>query len=127
MGYYDDFCHLLNPFHTFNVFAVQTAVDEAYASVVKAVEHAKAAADPTFLAVPQGMPIEEAIKHGTRWSWHYDPAARAVAYLNHAFLKHLGPLRTAEPKEENIMESSISDYSVFIFHCNNRKSIKNFI
>lgn len=73
--------HLLNPLR---VMGVQDAVDEAFMDVSRALKFAKATADPVFLAVPQGMAAEEALRAGTRWTFHYDTGAGAVAHLNRA-------------------------------------------
>ena len=94
--------HLLNPLR---FLGVQGALDESYADITRGLRFAKAAADPVFLAVPQGMPAEQAASAGTRWTWHFDSAAGAVAHLNRA-KSALKPFKTARIEEGFKLEAA---------------------
>ncbi len=77
---------LLNPLKCFG----DNAVSDAALSVKRAIAFCKKAADPLFLAVPQGRTPREALAIANKFSFHYDTGARAVARLNLA-KNYLGP------------------------------------
>ena len=74
--------HVLNPLRA---LVSGDNISDAAVNIRKAILYAKQAADPVFLAVPMGMPHEQAVMSANRYTRHLEPAAKAVAYLNLAW------------------------------------------
>ena len=75
---------------------VDNAFENSFIDLKRAISYAKKAADPVFLAVPQGVPLQQALKSAPRWSWHYESGAKAVAHLTLA-QQEMTPWRTNNP------------------------------
>ena len=71
--------HILNPLRC---FGSTNNITDTSISVQKALAFAKQAADPVFLAVPQGMTQKQALASANRFTFHLDSAAKAVARLS---------------------------------------------
>ena len=69
---------ILNPL---KCLTADNAINNAAVRLKRAHRLAKQAADPVFLAVPHGMPHEQAVSAANRITFHYESGGRAAGRL----------------------------------------------
>ena len=85
--------HWLNPLRC---CAQESAFDNAFVDLKKAIDMSRKATDPVFLAVSQGVPLQQALRTAPRWAWHYESGGKALAHLDLARREML-PFRQDNP------------------------------
>ena len=99
--------HWLNPLRC---CAQDVAFDNAYMDLKRAIDMTRKATDPVFLAVSQGVPLQQALKTAPRWAWHYQSGGKALAHLDLA-KREMMPWREDNPAFDLVSpaKSSIID------------------